>query len=151
MTVYFFDSSGLTKRYLTEIGTSWVRQTVLPSAGNRILIAEITPVEIMSAVSRQKRDQHITERTARAIRLLVGRHASREYDVVLLSYDILQRAQDLLDKYPLRAYDAVQLASALDSDGRLKIARLAPLVFVCADTRLLTAATGEGLQTHHPI
>lgn len=150
MTVYFFDSSALTKRYIQETGTPWVRQVLAVGSRNRIWIAEITPVEVVSAVSRLKREGKITACTARAIRHLLNRHAMREHDVILLSQSILRSAQDLLDKHPLRAYDAVQLASALDSNARLLAANLSPLIFVSADARLVKAASAEDLQTHQP-
>ena len=105
MSVYFFDSSVLTKRYITETGSNWVLNTVAPNNGHHILIAQIAPVEVFSAISRQKRENRISARTSRAIRMYLDRHVFRQYDVVILSDEILQSAQDLLDKYPLRAYD----------------------------------------------
>lgn len=150
MSVFFLDSSALTKRYIAETGTNWVLSTVAPNSGHQILIAQIAPVEVFSAVSRHKRENRISARTARAIRMFLERHTFREYDVVVLSDAILHLAQDLLDKYTLRAYDAVQLASALDSNKKLIRANLSALTFVCADTRLITAANTEGLPTHIP-
>jgi hypothetical protein len=52
--------------------------------------------------------------------------------------------------HPLRTYDAVQLASALESTTRLVAAGLLPLRFVSADARLLVAAATEGLMTEEP-
>jgi hypothetical protein len=43
MTVYFWDSSALIKRYITEVGTPWIRGIIVPSAGNTAIIAQITP------------------------------------------------------------------------------------------------------------
>jgi hypothetical protein len=151
MTVYFFDSSALVKRYVTETGTPWVRAVTLPSAGHRIFIAYITPVETVSALARRKRDGNIAARTSRAARLVVDRHTLREYDVVQLSRLVIQRAEDLAEAYPLRAGDALQLASALEVQVKLAAANLPPLVFVSADVRLLTVAVSEGLPTHQPV
>ncbi len=50
----------------------------------------------------------------------------------------------------LRAYAAIQLASALESNDRLLADALPPLTFVSADQRLLTAASAEGLATEDP-
>jgi predicted nucleic acid-binding protein len=151
MSVFFFDSSVLTKRYVIESGTTWVLNTVADNSGHHILIAQISPVEVFSAISRYKRENRISARTSRAIRVYLERHIFREYDVITLSDSIIQAAQDLLDKYTLRAYDAVQLASALDSNSKLLKANLAPLIFVCADTRLNAVAVNEGLQTYVPV
>lgn len=151
MTVYFLDTSALLKRYIVESGTVWVQAATSLQAANKILVSEITVVEMVSGIARLKRESRIPMRTARALRLLINRHMHREYHAVLLSEVILQTAQDLLDKHPLRAYDSIQLASALDSNAKLIRSGLSPLVFVSADTRLLNAATGEGLPTHQPI
>jgi predicted nucleic acid-binding protein len=70
--------------------------------------------------------------------------------VVAVTAPIIQRAEDLLDIHPLRAYDAIQLASALAARTRLTEAALAPLVFVSADVQLLAAATAEGLTVDNP-
>lgn len=150
MTLYYFDSSALTKRYIIETGINWVRAIVAPNSGHRILIARITPVEVMSAVFRHKRNSTITARTAQAIRFFLERHTAREYQIVQLADSVLSRAQDLLDVHPLRAFDALQLASALEVNSRVTAGNKPSIVFVCADTRLVNAATAEGLPTHIP-
>jgi uncharacterized protein len=147
---YFFDSSALIKRYVTETGTAWVRSITLPSAGHSIIIAQVTQVEICSGVSRLRREGIVPSRTAQTIRLLLHRHVKREYIVVNATAPIIQDAEDLLDTHTLRAYDAIQLASALAANRRLAEAALAPLVFVSSDVRLHTAATAEGLTVDDP-
>ena len=55
-----------------------------------------------------------------------------------------------LERYPLRAYDAVQLASALLTRDTLQTIGLPPLTFLAADDRLLAVAQAEGLATDNP-
>jgi predicted nucleic acid-binding protein len=147
---YFLDSSALIKRYVAEVGTNWIRSITTRTTGNIIIIDHITPAEVVSGVMRRKRDGTITMRTARATRLLIDRHASREYRVVGLTGQIVQVAEDLLERYTLRAYDSIQLASALESNARLVAAGLSAIIFVSADIRLLTVASAEGLTTDDP-
>jgi uncharacterized protein len=144
VTAYFFDSSALLKRYVTEIGSGWVRSTISLRSGNTIFVAQITSAELVSALMRRRREGTIPSRTARASRLLIDRHIRREYQMVRLSDRILFRAEDLLEAYPLRAADALQLASAVELSSRIS------LVFVSADIRLTSTATIEGLQTDDP-
>jgi len=127
-----------------------VRALSTPTAGHTLMIAQVTPAEIVSGVARRRREGTIPARTAHAIRLLVDRHTRREYRVIALQAQVLHRAENLLETHPLRAYDAVQLASALESNNRLVAAGLAPLVFVSADIRLLAVAIAESLATDDP-
>jgi predicted nucleic acid-binding protein len=147
---YFLDSSALLKRYVVEPGSAWIRTITSARDENTILISSITPVEIVSGVMRRRREGLVTVRIARSLRLLIDRHASREYDVVGLTEQVVKRAQDLLEHHPLRAFDAIQLASALQSNERLLDAQLSPVTFVSADTRLLFTAEDEGLTTVDP-
>jgi hypothetical protein len=149
VTHYFFDSSALVKRYVVELGTTWVRTISSPASGNAI-IAQITPVEVVSATSRRYRTGQISSRTAHSIRLLVDRHASREYMVVGLSDVMIQSAETLLENHSLRAYDSIQLASAIESNLSLINAGSSPLIFVSADQQLLSTASAEGLTTDDP-
>lgn len=55
MSDYFLDSSALAKRYLSEVGTVWVRDLVNPIAGHIIWIAEIAKVEVASALAARQR------------------------------------------------------------------------------------------------
>lgn len=150
LTHYFLDSSALVKRYVPEVETAWVRTLTALGAGHTIMVGQVTQAEIVSAVARRGREGSIPLRTAHAIRRLVDRHTRCEYVVISLRTQVLRRAEDLLERHPLRAYDAVQLASGLESNDRLVAAGLALLVFVSADTRLLAIAQAEWLPTDDP-
>ena len=56
----------------------------------------------------------------------------------------------MLTTHTLRAYDAVQLASALVANRQIIQAGLPSPIFVSADKRLLNAAQVEGLQIDDP-
>ena len=59
-------------------------------------------------------------------------------------------ARRLATQHPLRAYDAVQLATAWLLNRDLLDDSQAPLTFVCADDRLVAIAQAEGLLTETP-
>jgi hypothetical protein len=67
-----------------------------------------------------------------------------------LSDVLIGEAKLLLERHPLRAYDAVQLASALHARNRLLAAGASAPIFLSADTQLLAAARAEGLATDDP-
>ena len=54
MAAIFCDASGIAKRYINEIGTSWVNGIVDPATSNWTYLARITGVEVVSAISRRQ-------------------------------------------------------------------------------------------------
>jgi predicted nucleic acid-binding protein len=49
---YFFDSSAIVKRYVTETGSGWVRGITDPTAANDVYVARIAGAEVVSACVR---------------------------------------------------------------------------------------------------
>lgn len=150
MSYYILDSSALVKRYMPEIGSRWITSLTTASAGHTIIVAQITAVETVSAIMRRMHGKTISKRTARAARLLSDRHYTRQYEKIRLTIGIILSAENLLEKYSLRAADAIQLASALEAHHKMIRHGLSAPIFVCADHRLLAAAIAEGLQTDDP-
>jgi len=65
--------------------------------------------------------------------------------MVEMTSPLLTTAANLADRHPLRAYDAVQLATALDLNHRWQAGGLGGITLITADQELLTAATAEQL------
>jgi predicted nucleic acid-binding protein len=72
-----------------------------------------------------------------------------QYTFLPATVDIIEQAALLIYRWPLAAYDAVHLATALH---HLRTAGIDPgrFCFVTADRQLLRAAQAEGLQTENP-
>jgi uncharacterized protein len=149
MSIFFTDSSALVKRYMPEKGTVWIRSLTSRQAAHDIVIAQISPVEMMSAIARQYHDGQIDLGVLQAFQRFVLHHVQNQYQVLSLSNAMVLRAMQLHERHRLRAYDAVLLASALELQTRLVINGRS-LIFVSADVRLLTAASLEGLTTDDP-
>ncbi len=60
MAIYFFDSSDLVKRYVVEKGSSWVQGITDPAVGHLILIARITHIEVVAAITKRVRNLDIS-------------------------------------------------------------------------------------------
>jgi len=77
-----------------------------------------------------------------------------QYQVSELDLALAEAAGELVTQHPLRAYDAVQLASALRVQSNLARTEASTLTFLTADDRLVAIAQAEGLLTdnpnHHP-
>lgn len=150
MTHVFLDSSALIKRYVDERGASWIRAATAPDAGNTIVVASFTRVKVVSGIMRLRREGALNEAASQAIRRLVDHHASGDYIAIGLTEAIIEQAEDLLERHPLRASDSVQLASALEAGKRLASKGVTGFLFVSSDSRLLDAAASEALQTIDP-
>jgi len=145
---WFFDSSALVKRYVNEIGSTWVANIVDKSSGNDIYIAEITGVEITAAIARRTRG--FAAATVNAVFANLQHDLRAEYLNLEITSAVLQHAQFLARKYFLRGYDAVQLTVALDFNRERLAAGLPDITLVSADTELLDAAQAEGLLVANP-
>ena len=111
--IYFFDSSSLLKRYLFEPkGSAWVQAITDPSAMNSLYISDLTRVEIPSAITKKYRRGDITRSIAHGAIRLFNAHSRAVYGIIRPTPEVIDDAVQLVDRYPLTAYDAVQLASA---------------------------------------
>lgn len=146
MSEFFVDTSALAKRYIPEVGTSWVTKWIEPQANNIIVVSSITSVEMVSVLMRREREGSVsaTDRTRLQNDFLF--HVQKQYVVVAVSKEVLVEARRLLVSYPLRALDALQLASIL----YIKQSTDFQPTFISADTRLLDAAAAEGFTTDNP-
>jgi predicted nucleic acid-binding protein len=150
MAVYYFDTSGVVKRYVTETGSAWVTALSNPAAGNQCWIAVLTLVEVLAALSLRVRTGTLAPGQARRAGRTFRRELQTHYRLVALKAAIVRRAMRLVSTHPLRAYDAIQLACALRLRDRRVASGLPAPVFVCADQRLNRVALAEGLQVEDP-
>ena len=150
MKACFLDTSALVKRYVSETGSIWIRDVAASEADNKLFVSRITWVEALSAFSRRKREDSLSASdTDIAIRAF-QHDWDTQYHIVELDYPVINAAGRLVQRHPLRAYDSVQLASALSLNPTFS--RIAPdaFVFISADKRLTDLAQAEGLQTDNP-
>lgn len=150
MTYYFLDSSAVVKRYITEIGSGWIRQLTAQSANNQLFLARITWVEVLSALSRRQREGFLDHATLIQIKTVFQTHINRQYETLEVERTLIEAAGNLVTQHPLRAYDAIQLAAALQLKATLNQAQLADPIFLTADNRLLTIAQSTGLPWDNP-
>jgi predicted nucleic acid-binding protein len=145
VALVFLDTSALVRRYdPAEPGAARVRSLCRRSSGHTLVIAAVTTVEVASALARKQQGAILTHlqmsRLWRSFRL----HHREQYEPVALATAVLRRAERLLFAHRLRAYDAIQLASAIEA--RIILSRFTPdFRFCTADHRQATVAQAEGL------
>ncbi len=150
MSVYFCDSSAIVKRYVAEQGTAWLTGITDPAAGNRVYVAAITGAEVVAALARKRRGQHLSTNDAATAMTRFRHDYENEFLIVEVAAALIGSAMSLADTHSLRGYDAVQLAAAIQTQQR-RNARGAPaLTFITADDDLLDAGAAEGLVTDNP-
>ncbi len=141
----FMDASALVKRYIPEQGTRWVRSVI---HHRNVAIAEITLLEVAAAFARRARMGDLDAETYADL-LEAFLQDAEEHWVISTARDTIGLAIDLTRRHPLRAYDALQLATALRLANALAEEGLS-LTFVSADAQLCSAAAQEGLATINP-
>ncbi len=152
--VAYFDTSALLKKYVIETGSRWVQSYITSRPIPQILTSSLTLVEASCAFARRLREGILTAATHITIEEAFDYEIQHRYMVMNFDPIVLKVARQLARKHPLRAYDAVHLATARLANEQLVQARKSPLTFVCADDRLLFIAQAEGLlienPNHHP-
>ncbi len=147
---YFLDTSALLKRYIAERVSTWIKSITDAAAGNPTAIAQITWVEVLSALSRRRREGSVPPDDFDLVLQAFREDFENQYRVIEVDEALVEKAGELVVQYPLRAYDAVQLASALRLQSAVASLREVQLVFVSADDRLLAIAQTEALVTDNP-
>lgn len=150
MAGYFCDSSAIAKRYISETGTSWIIGLMRFAAKNEFAVAQITGVEVVSAISRRHRGNFLTTVQAdKAIHRFL-RDFNNSFGVIKIDDLIIRNAIYLTQTHVLRGYDAVQLSSALSLNDKLSKLGLPLFTFISADNNLNSAAVAEGLTVDNP-
>ncbi len=146
MALYFLDSSALVKLYVQEPGTDRLLPLTSDRLENRFAVLAISVVEIRSAIRRRQRAGDIDTEVAAAILQNVQSHMETRFIRQAVNETVIDTALEMIDRYALRAYDAVQLAGCLV----LCAISAEPFTFVCSDQRLLEAARSEQLRVLDP-
>lgn len=132
----FWDSSVLVPLCLREPRTAACRETL-----RRIVpvVWWATEVEISSAIARSLHSGSIVDREAQEAYELL-RWLQGTWLEIAPEDEVREMACGLLERYPLRAADSLELAAAMVWCG----GRSAGRKFLCADRRLSEAARGAG-------
>jgi predicted nucleic acid-binding protein len=139
----YLDTSALIKRFVDERGTPLV-QAILAREG-LFATANIAYAEVYAGLARRHRERDLSPAE------YAGACRQFEHDWqgclrVDLSGPVLDVARQLIQRHPLKGFDAIHLASAYRLHTELGEA----ITFVAADNRLLRAAEAEGLAVINP-
>ena len=150
MATYFLDSSAIAKRYVAEVGTAWTSSLTDAGSRNVCWLAAVTRVEVVAALYRRHRMGHIGAVDTQRASAAFLHESAVAFRVLTTDSAVLDAALKLSGAHPIRAYDAIQLASALRLRAEYESAGLPPPVFVSSDQALNRAAAAEGLVVEDP-
>ena len=146
--IYFLDTSALLKRYLNEVGSVYLRR-LLGLADSLFYQTFLTPLEVTSALYRQHRARQLSAEELSLFLKSYAAHSHEEYLLVPYSESVMDLADRLIARHPIRSLDAIQLASVLWLRDHLPGNAPTP-IFVSADDRLVAFALQEHLQAENP-
>jgi predicted nucleic acid-binding protein len=134
----YMDSSALIKRFVEEKGSERVRRMV--EEEGPVATSKIAYAEVHSGLARKKREGNLSSAGYAQI--------CRQFEMDWNSYvrielndEVLSLARALIQRYPLRGFDAIHVASALILRANLG----EHVAFATADARQLQAAAKENL------
>jgi uncharacterized protein len=146
LALLFLDTSALVKLYVQEPGTDRLLPLFSDRPDNRFAVLAISVVEVRSAIRRRQRAGDIDASAATAILESVRSHMETRFIRQMINETVIDTALEMIDRYALRAYDAVQLAGCLVLSATAGEA----FTFVCSDHPLLEAARSEQLAVLDP-
>ena len=124
----FLDTSALAKRYIAEASSDKVQDLCEKAEG--LAVSVICLPEILSTLTRMTRETKLNRAQYNTLKTSVVTDLG-DADICEVTTDVMNRVIGLSESNPLRAMDAIHLASALAYQ---------PDVFVSADRRQIAAA-----------
>ncbi|SRR6266545_1830259 len=135
--ILYADSSSLAKLYIEEDGSAETKEAT--RRAERVVSSLAAYAELRAALARAQWNTRITEDEFQLARARLDADW-RAMLVIEVSKMIVENAGDMADRYLIRGFDAIHLASAtkLRTDAKSEVS------FMTADRRLRDAATAEG-------
>ena len=150
MPTYFLDSSAIAKRYVAEVGSAWITALTDPRSRNVCWLAAVTRVEVVAGLYRRHRMGHLGAIDAQRFAAAFLHEYALAFRALAIDTATPDAAVKLIGTHPVRAYDAIQLATALRLRTEYELAGLPPPIFVSSDQALNRAASAEGLVVEDP-
>jgi predicted nucleic acid-binding protein len=137
--IVYLDTSSLVKLYVEEAGSAIVRDVT--QKASVIATSKIAYAEARAAFARKQRDDGFSITALRKIVEDLNRDWE-SYFIIEVTDGLIRSAGDIAEKYLLRGFDSIHLASAVSLKGKIK----GEVYFSSADSKLNRAAGKEGIK-----
>ena len=131
----FFDSSAFAKRYIDEPGSLAIDELCM--AATELALSIVCIPEIISALNRRVREGNLSRRRYQEVKKRLLEEVA-DVEIVNLTPPVISSCTTILEVSPVRAMDALHVASAVHWKAEL---------FVSADARQISAAKAARLRT----
>ena len=142
MSAIYLETSVVLAWLLGEPGSDWVRDAI--DQATHVLTSRLTLVEAERGLVRAVHAGRVSEADAGRVRALLA-GAARQWAVLALSESVCARAGERFPIEPVRATDALHLASALQA-----VRAEAGLRVLSLDDRVSRNAQALGIETVRP-
>jgi predicted nucleic acid-binding protein len=147
LTRYFLESSAFAKLFVFERGSEPLIQLLEKVDDSQKLVSALASLEVRSAIRRRQREGDIPLADADLALENVSLESLRIVEQPV-SPAVIDVAKLVLDSHPLRAMDALHLATCIVMRDTLQVS---DICFVSADDSLLKAASGERFPVLNPL
>ena len=152
MYYFYFDASGLVKRYTQEVGSDKVDFLFQNVPLNRLMCLGIGVAEVFSVCVRKRNDGRITRHQfEQAVGYLDAEviNIESDFQTIPTQNALIWESLSLMDTHSINSVDAIVLCSALGITIRLRDENN-ELVLIASDQRLLRAAQIQGISCFNP-
>ncbi len=150
MTGYYLDTSTLVKRYVDEAGSVWLRGLFELEPRPLFVTSHLMIAEMTSAFNRRVREGSLSSQDYARLKAIFHNDCLSDYQIISINQAVVDSACNLMERHPLRALDAIHLATGLSVHQLVSERDLAGLTLLSADDQMLAAAGAEGMSVENP-
>jgi predicted nucleic acid-binding protein len=136
--IVYLDTSSLVKLYVEEIDSEKIRNFVRNAAS--VSTSRIAYAEARAAFAKKQKEEGFPLKILRKIVEDFNRDWE-SYFLIEITDGLIRFAGDIAEKYLLRGFDSIHLASAIHLKNKIDLA----IYFSSYDTRLNQSAEKEGI------
>lgn len=136
--IVYLDTSSLVKLYVKEVDSERIRNFAHDAAA--VSTSKIAYAEARAAFARKQKEEEFSLKVLRKIVEDLNRDWE-SYFVIEITDGLIRFAGDIAEKYLLRGFDSIHLASAIHLKNKIDSA----IYFSSYDTKLNQSAEKEGI------
>ncbi len=145
----FWDASALVKAYTEEEGTPNVAGA-MALRDVRGFVTDFVALEVISALGKKHRSNQISKKVYRGAIDEFRRDFAIGFDVLEVEKSTREHSHRLAQKYHRLGTSALDILHLASASRAAALCHPHPLVMLCADKPLLTAARNEGFGVYNP-